>query len=443
MGKSKRNKGGRGGGGADDKLDGGGDADSVTSMSSGLSDLQFAQATEHISSQEFVLDKYVDALYEKRGSTREEALGSLTDAFESFVLLGLVENKYVTLLSQFINSIKRGSVKEVCLACRCIGLLAITLGAGSSSHEIMDESHPHLLRVLQTWPDAQKMISALDCLAVVTFVGATDLAETQLSLKAIWDVIHPKSGSNVGVVRKPKPPLLAAAVSAWAFLLTTIGSSRRNTDSWKEPITFLCSLLEAEDRAVRIAAGEALALCFELRMFDVSSSDEADVDSYTGEAGGSKHQLFLNMQALKAKLSGLVYSLSMEAGGRGADKKNLNDQRDLFQRISDFIKSGECPEESLRISGKNGILRVTSWRESIQLNYMRRFLGRGFLKHSQDNDLLHEVFDIKIDRTENMSATEKKMFRSGEEKGRALKLNKERRLAQERKQQNILNEQYG
>lgn len=443
MGKSKRNKGGRGGGGADDKLDGGGDADSVTSMSSGLSDLQFAQATEHVSSQEFVLDKYVDALYEKRGSTREEALGSLTDAFESFVLLGLVENKYVTLLSQFINSIKRGSVKEVCLACRCIGLLAITLGAGSSSHEIMDESHPHLLRVLQTWPDTQKMISALDCLAVVTFVGATDLAETQLSLKAIWDVIHPKSGSNVGVVRKPKPPLLAAAVSAWAFLLTTIGSSRRNTDSWKEPITFLCSLLEAEDRAVRIAAGEALALCFELRMFDVSSSDEADVDSYARESGGSNHQLFLNMQALKAKLSGLVYSLSMEAGGRGADKKNLNDQRDLFQRISDFIKSGECPEESLRISGKNGILRVTSWRESIQLNYMRRFLGRGFLKHSQDNDLLHEVFDIKIDRTENMSATEKKMFRSGEEKGRALKLNKERRLAQERKQQNILNEQYG
>lgn len=443
MGKSKRNKGGRGGGGADDKLDGGGDADSVTSMSSGLSDLQLAQATEHVSSQEFVLDKYVDALYEKRGSTREEALGALTDAFESFVLRDLVENKYITLLSQFINSIKRGSAKEVCLACRCIGLLAITLGAGSSSHEIMDESHPHLLRVLQTWPDAQKMISALDCLAVVTFVGATDLAETQLSLKAIWDVIHPKSGSNVGVVRKPKPPLLAAAVSAWAFLLTTIGSSRRNTDSWKEPITFLCSLLEAEDRAVRIAAGEALALCFELRMFDVSSSDEADVDSYTREAGGSKHQLFLNMQALKAKLSGLVYSLSMEAGGRGADKKNLNDQRDLFQRISDFIKSGECPEESLRISGKNGILRVTSWRESIQLNYMRRFLGRGFLKHSQDNDLLHEVFDIKIDRTENMSATEKKMFRSGEEKGRALKLNKERRLAQERKQQNILNEQYG
>ena len=40
-------------------------------------------------------------------------------------------------------------------------------------------------------------MQALDCLAVITFVGATDLAETELSLKAMWDVIHPKSGSNV------------------------------------------------------------------------------------------------------------------------------------------------------------------------------------------------------------------------------------------------------
>jgi hypothetical protein len=78
-----------------------------------------------------------------------------------------------------------------------VGLLALTVGAGSSSHEIMEESHAQLSRVLQTWPDASKMISALDCLAVVTFVGAADLAETELSLKAMWDVIHPKSGSNV------------------------------------------------------------------------------------------------------------------------------------------------------------------------------------------------------------------------------------------------------
>ncbi|XP_062187318.1 uncharacterized protein LOC133890780 [Phragmites australis] len=434
MGKSKKSK-ARGGG--DDLLDSS-DADSVGSSSTALSDLSISYATEHINSQEFVLDKYIDALYEKRGSTREKALASLVEAFESFMLHDLVENKYATLLSQFNNSVKKGSTKEGCLASRAIGLLAITLGAGNSSHEIMEESHPQLCRVLQAWSDMSKMISALDCLAVITFVGATDLAETESGLKAMWDVIHPKSGSNVGTVRKPRPPVLAAAISAWTFLLTTIGSWRINIDSWKEPIAFLSTLLEAEDRAVRMAAGEALALCFELNLLDVSSCDDGDVN--TGGTGGSKNKLFLDMQALKAKISGLASNLSAEAGGKGADKKNLTDQRDLFQRILDFVKYGECPEESLKIAGKRDVLRVSSWSELVQLNFLKRILGRGFLKHVQGNGLLQDIFDIKTDTTETLSSTDKKIFRSEEEKGRALKLNKDRRLAQARKNAAILND---
>ncbi|CAL5072010.1 unnamed protein product [Urochloa decumbens] len=427
MGKSKKSK-TRGGG--DDVLDSS-DADSIGSSSTAMSDLSISYATEHINSHEFVLDKYIDDLYEKRGSTREAALVKLVDAFESFMLHGLVENKYATLLSQFNNSVKKGSTKEVFLASRAIGLLAITLGAGSSSHEIMEESHPQLCRILQAWSDASKMIPALDCLAVITFVGATDLAETELSLKAMWDVIHPKSGSNVGTVRKPKPPVLAAAISAWTFLLTTIGSWRINIDSWKEPIAFLSTLLEAEDRAVRMAAGEALALCFELNLLDVSSCE--DGDDNTGGTGGSKNKLFLDMQALKAKISGLASNLSAEAGGKGADKKNLTDQKDLFQRILDFVKYGECPEESIKIAGKRDVLRVSSWSELIQLNFLKRFLGKGFLKHVKENGLLQDIFDIKVDTTETLSSTDKKIFRSEEEKERALKLNKERRLAQARK----------
>ncbi|OEL35747.1 hypothetical protein BAE44_0003236, partial [Dichanthelium oligosanthes] len=361
-------------GGGDDLVDSS-DADSVGSSSTALSDLSISYATEHVNSQEFVLDKYIDDLYEKRGSTREAALVKLVDAFESFMLHGLVENKYATLLSQFNNSVKKGSTKEVFLACRAIGLLSITLGAGSSSHEIMEESHPQLCRVLQAWSDASKMIYALDCLAVITFVGATDLAETELSLKAMWDVIHPKSGANVGTVRKHRPPVLAAAISAWTFLLTTIGSWRINTDSWKESVLSSVLLLYG--------------------------------DVNMGATGGAKNKLFLDMQGLKAKISGLASNLSAEAGGKGADKKNLTDQRDLFQRILDFVKYGECPEESIKIAGKRDVLRVSSWSELIQLNFLKRFLGKGFLKHVKDNGLLQDIFDIKVDTTETLSSTDK------------------------------------
>lgn len=55
----------RGVGGGDDLIDSS-DADSVGSSSTALSDLSMSYATEHVGSQEFVLDKYIDALYEKR-----------------------------------------------------------------------------------------------------------------------------------------------------------------------------------------------------------------------------------------------------------------------------------------------------------------------------------------------------------------------------------------
>jgi hypothetical protein len=41
------------------------------------------------------------------------------------------------------------------------------------------------------------------------------------------------------------------------------------------------------------------------------------------------------------------------------------------------------------------------------LNFLRRFLGRGFLKHVQENGLLQDVFDIKTDKAETLSSTDK------------------------------------
>ncbi|XP_038983386.1 interferon-related developmental regulator 2-like [Phoenix dactylifera] len=413
------------------------DADSVSSTSTALSELTLADETEHVNSLEFVLEKYIDALYEKRGSTRETALSGLVDAFEGHVLATFVENKCITLLHQCINSVKRGSTKENCLASRAIGLLAITVGAGTSAHEIMEESVPQLSRALRSASDALK-ISVLDCLSVITFVGANDLAETETSLKIMWEVIHPKSVSNVGPLKKPSSAVLAAAISAWSFLLTTISSWRINPDTWKESISFLSTLLEADnryDRSVRIAAGEAIALFFELGILDMSYNEESGIESFDDEV--SKRRTVTYMQSMKAKISGQVYNLSMEAGGKGADKKNLNDQRELFQKFGIFSRYfffGECPEVSLKISSKRNILRTSTWGQLVQLNFLKHYLGRGFLKHAQENELLHDVFEYIVDKTESLSAKEKKISRSMDKKGRNQQLNKDRRMAQARKQ---------
>ncbi|XP_065010611.1 uncharacterized protein LOC135585228 isoform X4 [Musa acuminata AAA Group] len=395
MGKSHRRKAGG------DQFDSS-DADSVSSVSTGFSELTLANDTEYVNSQEFELEKYIDALYEKR---------------------------FITLLSQYINSVKRGSTKEACLASRAIGLLAITIGAGSSAHEIMEESVSRLSQALMSGSDSLKKSSVLDCLALVTFVGANDLFETELSLKTMWQVIYPKSGPNVGPVKKLPPTVLAAAISAWSFLFTTVSSWKINPDNWKEEISFLSTLLEDNDRSVRIAAGEAISIFFELGILD--QNEQVDTDSINHE--DLKHGVLAYMQSMKAKILFKANELSVEAGGKGTDKKNLNDQRDLFQKILDYVQTGECPEISLKISNKHGFLRASTWTEIIQLNFLKRFLGRGFLKHSQDNELLHDIFDFARDNSESLSSKEKKISRTEGDKGRTQKMNKDRKLAQERK----------
>lgn len=41
------------------------------------------------------------------------------------------------------------------------------------------------------------LLQLLECLAIITFVGANDPEETEKSIQIIWQLVHPKQGSNV------------------------------------------------------------------------------------------------------------------------------------------------------------------------------------------------------------------------------------------------------
>ncbi|KAI0523458.1 hypothetical protein KFK09_005853 [Dendrobium nobile] len=406
------------------------DADSVSSSSTAFSELSLAHETERVDSQEFTLEKCLDALYEKRGSTREKALIGLVSAFEGNVLLDFIESRCITLLHMYLNSIKRGSAKEVCLAARAIGFLAITAGNEDITHEIMEESISSLSRALISGPDAVRT-SVLDCLAIVTFAGSNNWEETETVMKIMWDIIHPKSLSKAGTITKPSSAVLVGALSAWSFLLTTMTGWRVDLDIWIEVITFLCNLLENGDRAVRIAAGEAIAVIFEIVVAGKLSNITSDLESTEGTP--SKPKWLIYLMSLKEKIILLVSGLSMEAGGKGIDKKCLNTQRDTFQKIYDYLKEGEQPETSLKLSKKQGVLTTSTWTELIQLNFLKHFLGSGFLKHAQDNEFLHNVFDLTADAENGLSTTQKRIFRSFGDRERTQVLNKDRQMAQLRK----------
>ncbi|PKA49805.1 hypothetical protein AXF42_Ash004347 [Apostasia shenzhenica] len=391
------------------------DAESVTSTSTAFSELSLAHETEDVGSLEFTLEKYLDALYEK--------------SFPHMSLYFPLYCRSITLLHHYLNSVKRGSAKEACLAARATGLLAITGATGSHTHEIMEESIPTLSCALKSGPDAVR-ISALDCLAIITFVGSDNWAETEMAMKIMWEIIHPKLLSMGGSVSKPSSSVLVAALSAWAFLLTTMSAWVVNLEMWTGMISFLCNLLDKDDRAVRIAAGEAIAVIFEIvvagKLLDVTD------DLETQEDKSPKPKWFTFVMSLKEKIISLVSNLSMEGGGKGVDKKNLNLQRDTFQKIYDFLKEGFKPKTSLKLS-KKGVLQTSTWTELVQLNFLKHFLGSGFHQHAQENELLISVFGLTPDVENNLSVSQKRVLRSSGDRERTKELNKERQMAQLRK----------
>ncbi|KAI8005363.1 Interferon-related developmental regulator 1 [Camellia lanceoleosa] len=414
------------------------DSDGVSSWSSGQSNNMEMFGTEEVQLvKESLLDQCLDALYEKRGSTREKALVAIIEAFNSNLQHEFVEKKFVTLLHQCLNSIKRGSVNEISLASRVIGLLALTTGPGDKAQEILEDSVPPISQALKSGSVASKTSSLLECLAIVTFVGGTEPEETEKAMQIMWQVVHPKQGSNV-VATKPSSSVIMTMVSAWSFLLTTMDGWTLDPKNWQESISYFSTLLEKDDRSIRITAGEALALIFEIGDLEkLSGEAKAFSDSSIHERNVSR--MFANIQGLRGKILNQVRNLSMEAGGKGSNKKDLNSQRNLFRDILHFLESGYPPETSMKIGGVP--LKTTLWSQLIQLNFLKRLIGGGFIKHMQENEFLYNLFGFTPQRTQllgnehHMSSFDKRFYKSPNSvvnKARTQIRNKQRILSQGR-----------
>ncbi|WCJ35545.1 interferon-related developmental regulator family protein / IFRD protein family [Euphorbia peplus] len=389
-----------------------------------------------------LLENALDALFEKRGATREKALEAIIDSFNSQLQHEFVEKKFATLLHQCIACIKKGSSKEIALASHLIGLLAVTVGCGDNAREILEESTTPISLALKSGAEPTKTTALLECLAIITFVGGNEPAETERSMQIMWQLVRPKMGSNV-VAIKASTTVITAMVSAWAFLLTSMDGWAIDPKEWQESITYFSGLLEKDDRSLRIAVGEALALIFEMGNLEKFAAETKGSVEVSAEGNKS----FMHIQGLKSKILNQVRDLASEAGGKGSNKKDLSSQRNLFKDVLDFFEYDCCPEASTKIGGDS--LQTSTWSQLIQLNFLKHFLGGGFVKHMQDNDFLHDVFDFTPKKKgpqgveQQISSNEKRMFRSPNSvmnKARTQFLNKQRMLSKDRNVGHFVND---
>ncbi|PNT69425.1 uncharacterized protein LOC104584307 [Brachypodium distachyon] len=366
-----------------------------------------------------VIDTCVNGIHEKRRSKREAGIAGLVGALEEFVPMDRIDYRCLTALEGCKASLL-GRQESALLAYRAIGLLALTVGANRDcSEEILAN-----VLALPVFSKPRSMSggtarAALDCLAAVTFAAARCPEDAEPSIKIIWAVIkHNLAGTNASNT----DIVLNAALSAWALLLTTLGGNlRTQPHAWKEamfPYGDLVKLLDTDDSAVLTAAGEALAVCAELNL--------------------TRHATPKDMQALESKVADLA------SGSRGVEEDYdlTGEQCVMFRQISTMVKAKQeqgdgWEEEDLMMrrsapSSQRCVLKVSKWARLVQLNFLKRFLGKGFVKHARDNPLLQENSSDAA-AVDEVPSGKSKQCRFGREKQWSVALRRDRMIGWENK----------
>ncbi|KAK6143618.1 hypothetical protein DH2020_023966 [Rehmannia glutinosa] len=251
------------------------------------------------------MDRFLDDLFAKRGSVREEALSSIIDGLSLNYRRHFAGKNFATLLYRCLNSFKKGSSKEI----------------------------------------------VIDCLAIATFVGVNDFEETEASMQILWQFILPESGENV-VVKKHSTSVLSAAISAWSLLLTTVDGWHLNYNHWRE----------VDDQSVCMAAGEAIALICEIGFLEKFASNiTIDKISLKEKEQNITDQDY-SIQKLQEIVSNNVKRLSSQ---KTAAAKALNGWNNFSPNVLGVFKDGCFHETALKI-GKHS-LQLRSLSQLLQV----------------------------------------------------------------------------
>ncbi|XP_015082384.1 interferon-related developmental regulator 1-like [Solanum pennellii] len=295
------------------------------------------------------LHTYLEELFKKKSSARENALRTLVKQFETNVRYEFVQNNFVTLIHRCQNCLKRGSALEIDLALQLIGLVVLTLGAGDNAHEVYEELLV-LVRELLTKSKLCHAIKVFECLCIVTCVGAGDFVDTERSMEIIWQFLNQETKHSSSVT--------AAAISGWVLLLSGIDRWNISPKKWKESISYLLKQLEEDDEHVNVASIEALALIFEIGSLEKFSNQD-------GEYKDIKDGI---MDQIKRICNGTKQDTS----------KILEDDYD----------------KTITLTLGRTSLTFCTWSKLKQISYIRKFLGNGFKNHMKENKHLHNVFNF-------------------------------------------------
>lgn len=280
----------------------------------------------------------------------------------------------MTILDIIERSLRKGKGDEQGTAAALLAVMAISLGSGGDESGELIRNSSKLLQTILT--DGSASLSArAKCsttLAINSFIYS-DFGDEDFNM-AIDLLFNCFSGSFIkgnGSVPDLSPATSAfhlSALTAWTLLLTVHPLELVSQIAEKHGKEIF-GLLQSTDVEMRIAAGETLAVIYEIcRQVDESFEMEL-------------HDLLIDQ----------LTQLATDSAKFRA-KKDRRLQRSSFRDVLRSIESGESPEISVKFGRER--LTLDTWCRKRQYDSLCTVLGSGMNLHLAENQLIRDIFTL-------------------------------------------------
>ena len=346
--------------------------------------LDGASGTDRLSRLDDALSLASGLSSEKRGARREGAYRTIFRAVTQYAagpdgrdaLCGNWEGVWEAC-SASASGTRGARPEEQYAACRVLEACSVVFG-GDSDGVCLRYNGPMRRVVDATGRAANVRAAALRCLSTCHFVCGTGCLEEGEDAASVMDLCESVAGGRYRG-EDVAPSLRAAALDCWSLLATTLSDAEVSGDDIGRGLAvlpLLAECLDEPDAGLRRSAGEALALVHECRLgLGVAGDEGANATDRRYGRGTWEGCDPPEMEGVFDSAAQRVSELSVE-GSRSMSRAARKRQRSDFRDFAATVVDDEPPDEE--VSFRGGRVRLSSWREIVQLGSVRHCLQGGF-----------------------------------------------------------------
>ena len=250
-------------------------------------------------------------------------------------------------------------------------------------------------------------VAAIHTISVAAFYGGASADETEEVMSLLLEIIE---SDGTSVEAEDDADVVTASLEAWGFLATQLDDME---DSSEEVVETLLEQLDSSHTNVQIAAGENIALLYEMSCTELEADEDpqdadVDIDPDTYQVDGPK---MIRRYAVYGREHMLVQKLS-ELSNISTKRLSKKDRRTMHSSFPDIVKTVEHPSHGtkvLRVGVGGNVMHIKTWEQLQRFKALKRVLQSGFVIHYTENEAVFETIPLILSErqktTKGASAT--------------------------------------